>query len=121
MTLLEIHESWSWVVILGNAMAGVWVLAAHWIEPLRTKAMWWFVVVVELAIFVQVILGVGLVAGQGIEAPQFHMFYGFVGIIAVGILYSYRQQLWPHRYLLYGLGSFFLMGLSIRAMLVGQV
>jgi len=121
VTLLEIHESWSWVVILGNAMAGVWVLAAHWIEPLRTKAMWWFVVVVELAIFVQVILGVGLVAGQGIEAPQFHMFYGFVGIIAVGILYSYRQQLWPHRYLLYGLGSFFLMGLSIRAMLVGQV
>ena len=39
----------------------------------------------------QVALGVALVAGEDIEAPQFHMFYGFVAIIAVGILYSYRD------------------------------
>ena len=117
MTLLEVHEGWAWFVIIGNALAGAWVLAANWLEPLRTRAMWWFVVAAELTIFVQVGLGVAMVAGQGIEAPQFHMFYGFVAIIAVGILYSYRQQLWPHRFLLYGLGSFFLMGLGIRAML----
>ena len=65
--------------------------------------------------------GVGMVAGQGIEAPKFHMFYGFVAIIAVGIIYSYRQQMEKHRYLLYGLGSLFIMGLGIRAMLVGLV
>ena len=29
-------------------------------------------------------MGVGLVAGQKIKAPQFHMFYGFVAIISVG-------------------------------------
>jgi hypothetical protein len=68
---------------------------------------------------VQVALGVGLVAGEGIEAPEFHMFYGFVAIITVGIIYSYRAQLKPHLYLLYGLGGLFLMGLGIRAMLVG--
>ena len=62
-----------------------------------------------------------MVAGQGIEAPKFHMFYGFVAIIAVGIIYSYRQQMEKQRYLLYGLGSLFIMGLGIRAMLVGQV
>jgi len=121
VTVLELHESWAWVAILGNAVAGAWALAAHWVEPLRTKALWWFVAFAQLTIFVQVILGVVLVAGQGIEAPQFHMFYGFVAIIVIGILYSYRQQLWPHRFLLYGFGSFFLMGLNIRAMLVGQV
>jgi len=76
---------------------------------------------VELAVFVQVGLGVGLVAGQGIKAPQFHMFYGFIAIIAVGIIYSYRQQMKHRLLLLYGLGGLFIMGLGIRAMLVGRV
>jgi hypothetical protein len=71
-------------------------------------------------VFVQVALGVGLVAGQHIKAPQFHMFYGFVAIIAVGIIYSYRQQLRHRLYLLYGLGGLFVMGLGIRALLVGR-
>ena len=31
--------------------------------------------------------------GEKLVAPQFHMFYGFVAIIAVGIIYSYRAQL----------------------------
>jgi len=71
-------------------------------------------------VFVQVGLGVGLVAGQRIKAPQFHMFYGFVAIIAVGIIYSYRAQLRHRIYLLYGLGGLFVMGLGIRALLVGK-
>jgi len=71
-------------------------------------------------VFVQVGLGVGLVAGQHIKAPQFHMFYGFVAIIAVGIIYSYRAQLRHRIYLLYGLGGLFVMGLGIRALLVGK-
>jgi hypothetical protein len=106
-------------MIIGNGLAGVWSLAAHRVEALRTRALWWFTVVAEVAVFVQVGLGVGMVAGQDIEAPQFHMFYGFVAIIAVGILYSYRQQLRHRLYLLYGFGGLFVMGLGIRAMLVG--
>ena len=73
----------------------------------------------ELSMFVQVGLGVGMVAGQDREAAQFHMFYGFVAIIAIGILYSYRQQLRHRLYLLYGFGGLFVMGLGIRAMVVG--
>jgi hypothetical protein len=107
-------------MIIGNGLAGVWSLAAHRVEALRTRALWWFTVVAEVAVFVQVGLGVGMVAGQDIEAPQFHMFYGFVAIIAVGILYSYRQQLRHRLYLLYGFGGLFVMGLGIRALLVGQ-
>ena len=118
--LLDLHTGWAWVVILSNALAGLWALGANWIPGLRTRALWWFTVVAELTVFVQVSLGVGLVAGQGIEAPQFHMFYGFVAIIAVGILYSYRYQMRHRLYLLYGLGGLFIMGLGIRALLVGR-
>jgi predicted anti-sigma-YlaC factor YlaD len=98
----------------------VWALAAHFWPGFRTRALWWFTAFAELAVFVQVALGVGLVAGQHIKAPQFHMFYGFVAIIAVGIIYSYRQQLRHRLYLLYGLGGLFVMGLGIRALLVGR-
>jgi hypothetical protein len=118
--LLDIHEAWAWVMILGNGLAGVWSLAAHRLPSLRTRALWWFTLVAEVAVFVQVALGVGLVAGQKIEAPQFHMFYGFIAVLAVGGLYSYRQQLRRHVFLLYGFGGLFVMGLGIRALLVGQ-
>ena len=104
-------------MVLGNALAGLWALGAHRLESLRTRALWWFTGLVEGAILVQVALGAGLVAGQKREAPQFHMFYGFVAFIAVGILYSYRQQLRERIYLLYGFGGLFVMGLGIRAML----
>jgi len=120
LLLLDLHTSWAWFVVIGNGLAGLWALGAHWLAPLRTRALWWFTVAAQLAVFVQVALGVGLVAGEKIEAPQFHMFYGFVAIIAIGIIYSYRQQLRAHLYLLYGLGGLFVMGLGIRAMLVGQ-
>ena len=106
-------------MIIGNALAGLWSLGASKWEALRTRALWWFTLVAEVAVFVQAALGVGLVAGQKIEAPQFHMFYGFVAIIAVGILYSYRQAMAHRLYLLYGLGGLFVMGLGIRAILVG--
>ncbi len=117
--LLDFHESFAWFVVIGNGLAGLWALGAHWYEPLRTRALWWFITIAELTIFVQVGMGVGLVAGQGFQAPKFHMFYGFVAIISVGLIYSYRQQMEPKKYLLYGLGGLFIMGLAIRAMIVG--
>jgi hypothetical protein len=105
-------------VIIGNGMAGAWALAALRLVELRTRALWWFTAFVEVAVFVQVGLGVGLVVGQHVKVARFHMFYGFVAIIAVAIIYSYRQQLRHRLYLLYGLGGVFVMGLGIRAMLV---
>jgi hypothetical protein len=71
-------------------------------------------------VFVQVILGVVMVSRDKLEFPQFHAFYGFVSIIAVAVIYSYRMQLKGRTYLLYGFGGLFLMGLGIRAMLVGM-
>ena len=119
-TLFEVHEGFAWVTIISNGLAGAWALGAHWWEPLRTRALWWFTAVAQSTVFIQVGLGVAMVSGQKRHAPEFHMFYGFLGIIAVGIIYSYRQQMERYRYLLYGLGGLFVMGLSIRAMLVGE-
>lgn len=118
--LLEVHEGWAWVVVIGNGLAGLWALGAHRLPELRSRWLWRFTVAVEVAIFVQAALGVGLIAGESRKAPEFHLFYGFVAIIAVAIIYSYRAQMARYRYLLYGFGGLFLMGLAIRAMLLAK-
>lgn len=115
-----LHANWAWVVIVGNGLAGAWALAAHKVVSLRTRALWWFTGLAQVAVFVQVILGVVMVSRDKLEFPQFHAFYGFVSIIAVAVIYSYRMQLKGRTYLLYGFGGLFLMGLGIRAMLVGM-
>lgn len=120
LLILDWHESWAWVVIIGNAIAGVWALAAHKVAALRTRALWWYTGLAQLTVFVQVIIGVALVNKYKLEFPNFHAFYGFVSIMAIAIIYSYRHQLKGKVYLLYGFGGLFLMGLGIRAMLVGQ-
>jgi hypothetical protein len=106
------------VVVLGNAVAGVWALGAHWLAPLRGRPLWVFTAAAEVAILIQVALGVAVQNVDGIEAPDFHNFYGFVALIAAALIYSYWKQMKTHRYLLYGFGGLFLMGLGIRAMLL---
>jgi hypothetical protein len=118
--LLELHISWSWVMIVGNGLAGLWALAAHRVTSLRSRALWWYTALAQATVFVQVILGVAVVNRDKIEYPAFHAFYGFVAVIAIAIIYSYRAQLRSRVYLLYGFGGLFVMGLGIRAMLVGQ-
>lgn len=114
--LRSFHDGFSWVVVVANAAVGVWALAAHWEERLRHRALWWATAAAQIAIFVQVGAGVALLSTEDIELDQFHTFYGFVALATVGIIYSYRAQLKPHLYLLYGFGGLFLMGLALRSM-----
>ena len=116
MTLSGLHSAGAWVVIIANAVAGLWTLGAHRLPWLRRRELWWFTAAAEVAIFVEVALGAALVAARDRQPDQFHAFYGFVAIVAVGLLYSYRSQLKHRIYLLYGLGGLFLMGLCLRAL-----
>lgn len=121
MTLRGIHADFAWVVVATNAAVGLWALAAHWQARVRTPWLWRATLLAELTIVVQVCLGVALVAGQDVEVDQFHAFYGFVALATVGIIYSYRQQVAAHLYLLYGLGGLFLMGLALRAIEISPI
>jgi hypothetical protein len=117
--LRRVHVDWAWVVIVSNAIVGLWALAAHRWEQVRHRALWWCTGAAEVAIFVQVVLGTILIHGRDVKPYQFHLLYGFSAAFAVGILYSYRQQLKPHLYLLYGCGGLFIMGCGLRALAVG--
>lgn len=117
--MLGFHVWWSWIVVVGNGVSGVWCLGAHWLPPLRVRAVWAAVVMVQASVFVQVAVGVWVVAVEGIPAPGIHMFYGFISLVVIAILYGYRVQLRAQQFLLYGFGGLFLMGLGIRSMVLG--
>ena len=118
-TLAGFHQGLAWVVIAGNGLAGLWALGAHRTPTLRRPALWWFTAGAQISAFVEVALGAAMVAGRDVPNLRFHMFYGFIILAAVGIIYSYRQQLRDRIYLLYGFGGLFIMGLGLRALQVG--
>ena len=63
------------------------------VDAPRTRALWWFIAIAELTVFVQVTLGVILVNKYKFRFPKFHAFYGFVAIIAGDHCYSNRYQM----------------------------
>ena len=119
-TLFNIHKTWGYIAIVLNALAGAYMLAAWKLTRLRGRPVWIATIVAEVAIMVQVVLGTILVAGDETyrkTVPRFHMFYGFLIFVTVGLLYQYRAQMKGRQELLYGLGGLFIMGLGIRAVL----
>lgn len=112
----DAHVITGWVLIGLNALAGVWCLAAYRFEPLRGRPLWACVIAAQLTVFVQAVLGVVLARSDGVQLDDMHALYGFSGIVAVGILYSYRNSPFMNgkELLLYGLGSLFIMGLGLR-------
>lgn len=118
--LLSFHQVWGWVAIGANALAGVLLLIAWRVRGLqKSRWIWWPTIGAELALLLQVLVGTVIVAtdsalakGSGI---RFHMFYGFVAFITVGLAYQYRGYMRGRREFIYGLVGLFLMGVGIRA------
>ncbi len=119
---LDLHNWFSWWMIIANAVVGIWALVAHrregWRHKKAQKALWCSTIFAQASVFAQAILGTWLIAREGRTAPDLHALYGFSALVAVGIAYSYRQQLQRHTYLLYGITGLFLMGLGIRSIIL---
>ena len=116
-TLFHFHQVWGYVAIAMNAIAGIIGLIAWRWKQARGKYVWICTIVAEAALMLQVLVGTILVASKDYVAPRFHMFYGFVAFLTVGIAYQYRRQMRGRREMFYGLVGLFLMGLGIRAVL----
>jgi hypothetical protein len=116
-TLLDFHRVWGYIAIGLNAVAGVIALVAWRWKKLRGKYVWVVTIIAESALMLQVLVGSILVASKDYVAPRFHMFYGFVAFLTVGIAYQYRRQMRGRTEMFYGLVGLFLMGLGIRAVL----
>jgi len=118
--LFDVHKYLGYVGIGLNAVAGIYALIAWRWKNLRGRPLWIVTIVAESAILLQVLIGTIMVAGDETYrkvVPRFHMFYGFLIFVTIGLLYQYRSQMKGRQELLYGLGGLFIMGLGIRAIL----
>jgi hypothetical protein len=113
------HHGVAIALIASNALAGGWCLAAHRYVALRGWPLWITVGLAQATTFAQAGTGAWLMAHDDIDPPQLHALYGFSAIVAVGILYSYRTSSFMKgkKYLLYSVGSLFIMGLGLRELL----
>ena len=119
MGLRDLHTTIAFILNISNATTGIWGVLIDK-EVIKTPRFFWVVIAVaQTIVFAQASIGVGLQAKEGIEPNDFHYLYGFSMIIAIALLYGYRNTIGKKKYLLYGLGSFFIMGLGIRAMFLG--
>lgn len=109
------HEIGGWLVIISNGAVGLWALAAHRYPVLRHRAGWVAVVIAQVLVVGEVLAGVVLQINKGGVGGE-HQLYGFAAFVSVGIIFAYRNEMRTRPYLLYGLGSLWLMGLGIRAL-----
>ena len=116
-TLFDFHKVWGYIAIAMNAVAGIIALIAWRWRKGRGKYVWIATIIAESALMLQVLAGTILVASKDYVAPRFHMFYGFVAFLTVGLAYQYRRQMRGRTEMFYGLVGLFLMGLGIRAVL----
>jgi Co/Zn/Cd efflux system component len=115
--LFDFQRAWGYVAIAANGLVGIAALIAWRLPRVRGRWLWIATVTAEAAMMVQVLVGVILVSSKAYVAPRFHMFYGFLAFLTVGLAYSYRRQMRTRREMFYGLVGLFLMGLGIRAVL----
>jgi hypothetical protein len=119
--LHDLHEITGWVLIVTNALVGVWCLAAYQWPGWRGRAVWVGVVIAQLTTFVQAVIGTVLSRQDGVVLDDMHALYGFSAIIAVMIMYGYRTSpfMKGKELVLYGFGSLFVMGLGLRNLVLG--
>lgn len=118
----QLHDVYTiglWVQVVLGALAGAWALGAHRWARLRGRSLWIFTTVAYLVVVANVVMASVLLARFDWEFPELHMLYEFSGIVAIGIIYSYGVQLTSRRFLIYGGGGLFLMGLALRSIFMG--
>lgn len=115
--LHRFHADWAWLAIVGNAVAGLIALAAWRVPRLRGRWVFGCTVAAEVALLIQVATGATLVSSKRFTVPRFHMFYGFVAFITIGIAYSSKDSMRGRLEMFYGIIGLFLMGVGIRAVL----
>lgn len=119
--LYRLHEVVGWVLIISNALVGAWCLVSHRWSTLGGRAVWVGVIAAQTTTALQAVIGVLLSRRAGIVLDDMHALYGFSALIAVVIMYSYRTSpfMKGNELVLYGLGSWFVMGLGLRNLYLG--
>ena len=105
--LHSFHEVWGYVAIVANALAGLLILVAYRVRKFSGRPVWAVTIGAEIAMLIQVLTGAILVSTDYRTVPRFHMFYGYVAFITIGMAFCYRRSLRDKKEFWYGLVGLF--------------
>ena len=120
-TLSFIHERLSITMLLFLLALGIWALWSYLRGEGVTGSFWGALVVAELLILFEALLGVTLYLG-GLRPgrPAIHILYGFVLVLSIPGAFSYTHgRSSRYEMLIYAIIALFLAGVTIRARVTG--
>jgi hypothetical protein len=113
--LSDFHTNWGYIAAGISGIVGLWgVLIRRRQAPPRS--FYYGVGLAISALLLQIVIGV-IVANDGIDPGNQHVFYGVVIAVTFSFAYIYRAQFRKRPALYYGLLLLFTMGLAIRGIL----
>lgn len=110
-----LHELAGWVTVVVSGIVGLWGVILAWRGADARRPFWVGVVLAVAMTVFQVLSGLYLVVGEGVEAGDQHVFYGLVIAFVLAFAYIYRPAMGRRPAFAYGLMLLFVMGLSLRA------
>lgn len=119
--LVSFHQSWSQVVLIYTFLVALWGLALFFRRSEPSGSYLGALVIAEGVLAVQAILGILLVVQGYRPGNTLHFLYGVVAFLTLPAAYLYtRGATVRGSSLILALASFFLLGLSIRAITTGS-
>lgn len=113
--VLWFHQYWVYVALGATGFVGLWGLVPAAMRKKPGRAFGIAVAVAIVAILVQVAAGVTLYVSGLRPLNGFHVFYGVVVVVTLGLAYVYRSTITRNPALWYGLLLLFVTGLGFRA------
>jgi hypothetical protein len=120
MTLTDIHGGLANTAVLFNLILGVWALWRYLRRQGVDSSYWGALVIGELVILAQGLLGGYLWLVGERPARGIHLLYGIAGALVIPGVYAFTRGGDQRRVMLvYGVGLLFLVGILLRSIGTG--
>ena len=115
-----VHAFVGFAIVGGFALLALWGLATWLIRRGPGKAFWWLLGTLQAALILQLLVGLALLAMGGTRGIL-HYLYGvaFPVLILVGAHWLGREAFADRPWAPFAVGSFFIFGLTLRALMTG--
>lgn len=116
----RLHAFVGFAIVGGFALLALWGLATWLIRRGPGKAFWWVLGTLQAALILQLVVGLTLLAMGG-SREVLHYLYGvaFPVLILVGAHWLGREAFADRPWVPFAVGSFFIFGLTLRALMTG--
>jgi hypothetical protein len=116
----QIHAVIGWSIVIGFGLMTLWGLVTWIVRRGPGRPYWWILTYVQVAVLVQAVAGVILLALGG-SVPLLHYVYGVIfPVLVLAVAHVLAREMFSNRpWAAFALAAFFCFGLTARALQTG--